>query len=241
MDAEDIPFFVALIFPGFFAIQTFSWAIPGRRMSDAMRVVWSFLFSAPIFFGLHGLLRQVGRLSTEDLPPPETIAGSAADSPVWFLVGLYVAGSAAGYILGQLWRKRVLDGPLQVIDLDVRRHRDVFTQALDQRAYIDLKLKDDTVVRGWPFMSSGWEDANEFIYLVNVQRWEPNRQWKSVRDVLIPVDMVTRIYFLDAAQPLYRPTDMNRLRDRLSWLRPKVWSRVFNRPSGALPSKHSTG
>ncbi len=59
MEAKDIPFFAVLIFPGFFAIQAFFWSAHSSKMSDLMRIVWSFLYSTAIFLGLHGFFRHV--------------------------------------------------------------------------------------------------------------------------------------------------------------------------------------
>jgi len=202
MDAADIPFFAALVFPGFFAIQTFFWATHGRKMSDVMRVVWSFLYSVPVFFGVHGFLRHIIRVPASDLPSPGAIAGNAADAPVWFLVGLYLGGALAGYVVGLLWATRWADRLLRLGGLDLRKHRDLLNQALHQGAYVDVRLNDGALFRGWPYMFSGEEEPQRFIYLIRAMQKDSQGSWKKTRDVLLPLERVESIHFLDARRPL---------------------------------------
>ena len=203
MKAEDIPFLAALIFPGFVAIQTFYWATHARDMPDLLRVLWSFIYSVPIFFGLHGLSRHVFRVGARELPSPETVAASPDLTPIWFLVSLYAAAAVAGYVVGQVWKKRLLDQPLRAIGIDLRRHRDVLTQALSQRSHVDIKLSDGAVVRGWPFMFSTEGEKERYVYLTRARRKTPQGGWtQPQQEVLIPVGRIERVYFLDAERAL---------------------------------------
>ena len=231
MKAEDIPFLAALVFPGFIAIQTYFWATRGRKMSDVMRVTWSFLYSAPIFFGLHGAYRHLFQLDSGTLASPQMLAQNPGNSPIWFLVTLYLGAAVAGYIAGLTWESGLFDQPLRSIGLDVRRHRDVLTQALRQRAHIDVVLTDGEVIRGWPYLFSSEEDPSRFLYLVNVRQWDVNRWRRDLDDLLVPMEKVRRIYFVDPRKPL-RETD-GPFQRALSWLMSRI-KRVTTRETQEL-------
>ena len=202
MEAKDIPFFAALIFPGFFAIQAFFWATNSREMSDVNRIVWSFIYSVPTFFGLHAIYRVVVRIDADSLPSPQVIAGNAGEAPIWFLVSLYGAALLAGYLAGQVWHGQYLDRALSVIGLDLRRHRDVLTQSLAQGSHVDVKLDDGTFLRGWPFLYSTEEAKDRFIFLTKVKRRLKNNSWSDSQNVVIPVSRIERLYFIDPRRPL---------------------------------------
>jgi hypothetical protein len=223
VDAEDIPFFAALVFPGFFAMQAFFWATHQTRMSDAMRIVWSFALSAPLFFGMHGFWRHLVQLAgctlefpkfvsisvgippleICTLPPPETIAASAGSAPIWFLASLYVGGFIIGYLGGLVWRTGIFDRPLRLLGLDLRRHRGLLSQALNQQSYVDVLLQDTSVMRGWPALNSlEGDEGDAYLFLTKVGVDEGQGDWKELPDVLIPLDRIERIFFLDPEQPL---------------------------------------
>lgn len=213
MDAEDVPFFAALIFPGFFAIQTFIWSAGGIKLSDVMRVTWSFVVSVPVFFGAHAFFRLVevwepclpnaAENAATCLPSPEVIAGSSADTPAWFLASLYLGGAILGYVTGVVWRTRQLDRVLLSIGLDVRRHRPALNQALNQESHIDVKLIDGTLYRGYPRMFSDGDESVQVIYLTDALRRDAGAWKEQSRPVVIPLDRVERIYILNPARPLF--------------------------------------
>ncbi len=203
MKAEDVPFFAALIFPGFFAIQAFVWATNRISMSDTMRITWSFVYSVPTFFGIHAFFRHVVRLQQESLPAPEVIAHRAAQAPIWFVVSLYAGAALAGYLIGIVWRTRYFDAALLRVGLDVRKQRPVLSQALNQLTYVDIKVSNATF-RGWPKMFSSEED-DPFIYLIHPARREGDG-WQDCKQVLIPLSAIERIYLLSPERPLF-PSD----------------------------------
>jgi hypothetical protein len=203
MKAEDVPFFAALIFPGFFAIQTFIWTTGRLSMSDAMRVTWAFIYSVPIFFATHGFFRHVAMLSHATLVPPAALAKNAAHAPLWFLASLYVGAALAGYLVGRVWQTQMLDAVLLKMGLDIRRHRGILSQVLGQRGYVDVKIKDGRLFRGWPFMYNS-DDEDSFLYLVKVRRSDEHGNWTDSRDVLMTLDTVERIYPIDPERPLRR-------------------------------------
>ena len=208
-----------MVFPGFAAIQGFFWATQGRELSAAMRIIWSFIFSVPIFFALHGASRHVLQLSSNSLLSPEEVSASPADAPIWFLISLYAGALLGGYLAGLVWGQQLFDTPLRKVGLDLRRHRDVVTQALDQRAYLDIKSADGSLIRGWPLLYSNEDVTKRFIYLIRAKRklddqsWSlfrakrklENQPWSAEGDILLPVDQIRRIYVLDPERPLPRP------------------------------------
>ena len=206
MEAKDIPFFVALIFPGFFAIQAFFWATQSHRIPDLPLLLWSFVFSVPVFFGIHGVFRHIAQLEAS-LPKPQTITNSASEAPVWFLVALYVGAVLGAYVLGLFWRTKLLDAPLRVVGMDLRRHRDLLGQALEQNSYVDIKV-GNALFRGWPVLSSTEEHADRFVYLIRAKRKKDDGSWtEGERQVLIPLKQIERIYFLDPRRPLVPPEE----------------------------------
>lgn len=203
MEAKDIPFLAAMVFPGFIAIQGFFWATRAQEMSAAMRIIWAFFFSVPIFFALHGISRHILYLSSNSLPSPEDISSSPTEAPIWFLVSLYLGALLAGYLFGQLWRRRVLDRPLELVGLDLRQHRDVLSQALSQEAYIHVTNQKGEFVRGWPRLLTDPDTSPRFVYLVRAQYFRPESGWSEERDILIPVDRIELVHFEEVKRPLW--------------------------------------
>ena len=203
MSFASFPLALFLLLPGFLFMNAAFLVGKFRRLSALHGTAWSLVVSLLLVAVIYTTYVALVK------PPPNEAWPSLLrilDDPilvpgqVWAL--LYGVAPLAGTLAGFADRKGVFEKVLRGVGIDLRMHGDLWSRLLRTPDYIQVYLRDGTLLVGWPELySSDRSQPGPELYLTQVQIWDVDqRMWVNVdgvRGILLDASEINRIEFLE--------------------------------------------
>jgi len=197
MSLSDLPLILLLLMPGFIALVLFNAVSHKRHLTDLEMLLWMLAIS----LGLLAVCVTIWHKVDASFPSVATIVKSPTEVDMRIVPLLYALATVVGYLAGHVDRFRLLEAPLLLVGIDLRRSHDVWFLALRDAAYfVIVHLKGGRIIYGFPQMwtTNRQGDASE-LYLDLPLVWDDTAQdWlepAEVHGVWIDASSIDHIEF----------------------------------------------
>ncbi len=170
MSFDNLPSVLVILLPGFLASEGFFWAGKQRGASDLQRLMWSLTASIVLLMPLATIWHVVDASSpsfANILSDPDQ-----RGTPWLLLLSLYIIAFPVGVGAGRIDELGLFTPLMAKIGIDLKRHDDVWWVVLRKPMWVVVRLKDGSMLYGWPATLTQESEAAE-LYLSPVQVWNP--------------------------------------------------------------------